>query len=243
MGLLERTHRKDPWARTRWSVVISLDQPDDPRWEASWAYLVDAYRHVMERYVARALARAGRRGAVSDEAADVVQDFLSDCIAKGWLSRARPDRGRFRAFVQTLLRRYTYSYLRHSGAKKRTPPDGTAVLPLLSEDAIEPCSPSDEQDLREFDEGWVRVAVDRALESLRAENARHATIVCDLIAGDGTESPDLPERIEARDEQMPVLRHRARKRFVALFESELQATVDDEDAFAEEWRALRPYLP
>ena len=65
----------------------------------------------------------------------------------------------------------------------------------------------------------------------------------DLIAGDGAESSELPERIGASSEQMPVLRHRARKRFRALFEVQLRATVDDEDAFIAEWRALQPYLP
>ena len=166
----------------------------------------------MERYAASVLARTRGR-ASAEEAAEVVQGFLAACLEKGWLERADPGRGSFRAFVRTLLRRYVYARLREGQARART----------LSLDAGDLAEPADDEqpDLDAFDRGFVEIAVERALARLLRERERYHAVVADLIATDGEGSSDLPGRLGVSDAQFPVLRHRARKRFARLFEDEL----------------------
>ena len=83
----------------------------------------------------------------------------------------------------------------------------------------------------------------RALAQLAVEHERYRVVLLDLINTDGQGSDDLAERVGLRHEQLAVLKHRARARFCKLFEAELADTVGDDEAFQQEWRAIRPYLP
>lgn len=244
MGILSSTPPpRDDWVGTRWSLVARLDGRDDPAWEMSWYSLVDAYRAPMERYARRVLSRRTGRPASMEEAADIVQEFLTTCVEKDWLSRADPLRGRFRAYLQVLLRRYVQRVVKHRNALRRSPGKGRRVDRLLDDEANVPAAPEDQADLDDFAKGWVQIAVNRALDRLAVEHERYRVVLLDLIHTDGQGSDDLAERVGLRQEQLAVLKHRARVRFSKLFESELADTVGDQEAFEQEWRAVRPYLP
>ena len=233
--------KRDIWAMTRWSVISRLDlEQDTTAREQSWTDLIEAYRAPMEIYVRRLLGRTRGRTPSADEVSDVVQAFLVECIEKDWLSRADPERGRFRAFIQTLLKRFVFHQMRHDMAQKRQPKD-KAVVSL--DVGFDPSGTDDAADLEAFDRGWVEVAVQRALDRLREERERYAVVIEDLIRTDGEGSPDLPERVGVRPVQLPVLKHRARERFSKLFEEELASTVNDPQDFEDEWRSLAPFLP
>ncbi len=244
MSILSRTPpRRDSWALTQWSILSKLDRREEPHWQASWTYLMETYRAPMERYVRRVLSRTRGRPASHEEAAEIVQDFLATCVEKEWLSRADPTRGRFRAYIQTLLKRYVYRVIKHANAQRRSPGPDRQVYSLLEDrDESGEAAVEDPSDLDAFNEGWVQVAVDRALKTLATEHERYQAVVADLIATDGEGSADLAQRMGLSRAQFPVLKHRARKRFCKLFEEELAKTVGDQDAFDEEWRALQPYL-
>lgn len=230
---------------THWRVVATLDRRDDPAWQESWQALVTAYTAPMQAYARSVLSRARGRAVGADEAAEMVQGFLASCVHKGWLSRADQDRGRFRAFLQALLKRYVLRVLRDASAQKRTPGPGRAVLPLHEAGvAGDPgLEVDDAEDRAAFDREWVEVALERARGRLRAHNTRYLQVIDDLVATDGAGSPGLAARLGLREQQLPVLRHRARERFAKMLVEELRATVADEQAFLEEWAALAPYLP
>ena len=227
------------WAVTRWSLVADLSQRGTPTWESSWTELVEGYRPAMERYVRRVLRRSGSNA----DPADVVQEFLAVCLEKDWLSRADPDRGRFRAYIQVLLKRYTYRVLKRDRAQRRNPPPGQVVQSLLPDEAEAPLSEEEQADLDDFSRSWVEIAVERAMDRLAAENPRYLLVIQDLIDTEGTGSPELAEKVGLRRQQLAVLRHRARKRFSALFATELAATVDDQECLEVEWKAIQPFLP
>jgi len=242
--VLDRTPpQASTWTQTRWSVIASLDRREDPTWQASWSYLVEAYRPVMVAYAQRILRRVRGNSAPPDEAEDLVQAFLLDCVEKGWLGQADARRGRFRTWVRTLLKRYTYKDLRHRGAKKRRPDPSRRTFELKEGDVVETVTPEERFEDRTFDEGWVKTAVDRSLQRLGEDHFRYQVVIADLLATDGAGSPDVSSLIQAKPHQMALLRFRARKRFREVFEEELRATVADEATFLEEWKALVPYLP
>ena len=235
--------RRDDWTETRWTVIATLAEREDPAWEASWTHLVDHYRPPMERYVRRLLIRLRRTRVSEEEVAEYVQGFLAECACKNSLATADAERGRFRAFIQTLLKRYLHRRHRHATARKRNPGPGRATLEIQDYDLVDETTPDDRAELAEFDRGWVKVAIDRALERLGEAHVRYQVIVEDLLATDGEGSPDLAERVETTPGHLSVIRYRARRRFRDLFAEELAATVGDPDAFQEEWRALAPYMP
>lgn len=237
--------RRDGWPPTLWGVVAALDRREHPDWQGNWRTLVDSYTAPMEAYVRRVLARWRGRGVDAGEAAEVVQDFLACCVEKGWLGQADPQKGQFRVYLQTLLRRHVGRLMRQAQARKRRPAEGRTLLPLGDESASRDAAMhvEDAEDRVTFDREWMAVVLQRARARLRAHNARYADMIDDLIATDGGSSPGLAERMQMKAAQLPVLRIRARTRFQEFVREELRATVSDPEAFVEEWRALAPYLP
>ena len=223
---------------TRRSLLPPPASSDDPRWAESWRYLFDVYRPAMERYVRSVLARSLGRAPEPGEPGDVVQDYFTHCLEKGWLSREAADVRCFRAFLQTQLRRFVYKHLDHKFAKKRNAP-GTS-----SHEALEGVKDlgADPADV-ELDRGWVQVAVDLSLEELRRGNRDYYEIIADLLRTAGEGSADLGERLGRSPQQVIHLRHRARKRFAALFHEHLRETVRDEEAFEDLCLRLEAFLP
>ena len=52
-----------------------------------------------------ACAYIRRRGHDEEEARDLTQEFFARLLEKNWLESAAPERGRFRAFLLTMLKR------------------------------------------------------------------------------------------------------------------------------------------
>ena len=95
----------------------------------------------------------------------------------------------------------------------------------------------------DLDVAFVQVTVDRALSELRAKNEEYAEVIADLLRTHGEGSPDLAERLGRDADDVAVLRHRARRRFAALFADELRATVRDDEAFGDLLQRLDAYVP
>jgi RNA polymerase sigma factor (sigma-70 family) len=217
---------------TRRTLLPPPGDRADPAWQASWDHLIRLYTPAMVRY-----ARGILSGGGPHEAEDVVQDYLSQALSKGWLARDGADIRCFRAYLQTQLRRHVYRYLEHRRAQKRSPAGAT------SHDALEGVAEGPDPADQELDRGWVQAAVDLALDDLRQGNADYHEVVLDLLRTDGEGSPDLAERMGRSETQLVHLRHRARKRFGVLFHERLRETVRDEEAFEALCKDLEPYLP
>ena len=237
MAIIE-TSRRLRSIVTRKSLLPKLADRDNSSWADSWQILFSLYTPAMVRYVSSVLSRALKRPADPEEAQDIVQDYFSMCIEKGWLSRDVESIRCFRAYLQTHLKRFVYKHLDRKFAQKRHP--GALASPDALEGVMgEGLDPS----TIELDEGWVAVAVEQALAELRGGNELYAEIIADLLRTDGEGSKDLGERLGQSNTQLTHLRHRARKRFGTLFHEHLRQTVLDDDAFEELCDRLERYLP
>lgn len=223
---------------TRKTLLPPPGDRTDPNWRASWEHLFARYEPAMRRYVRGVLTRAGGAPVDDDEAADVVRDYLAQSLEKGWLASEGEAIRSFRAYLQTQLRRFAYRHLERRRGATRSAGAGALELPLdgVVDDDADPAA-------QELDEGWVEVAVERTLATIRAKNADYHAVLEDLLATDGEGSADLGQRMGKRPEQLVHLRHRARRRFALLFHEELRATVRDDEAFEELCVRLDPYLP
>ena len=245
MGVLpERPARIGPWQETRWSLMGELDASAGERREMSWQYLVGAYERPIQGYLRRQMGRLRGRPCSVEDAADLTQQFLVICAEKAWLSRADPQKGPFRAFLQDALRKYAIGRNRWERAQKRNPGRDVRIHSMFEDEAAVAALSDEERDERDdFDRTWAEVAVERARKRLGESNERYLTVIDDLIRTHGEGSPDLAERVGLRRQQLYVLRSKARKRFAELFEQELFETAGDEAQFREEWALLRRYVP
>jgi DNA-directed RNA polymerase specialized sigma24 family protein len=235
--ILEPAHRLRSIPTRRSLLPPPATASDAPRWEASWRHLLEVYAPAMRRYVAALLASATRAPANPDDAADVVSEYLAACLAKGWLSREVGEVRCFRAFLQVQLRRFTWSWVRDRAALRRSP--GRPP----TEDGLDTAASPEGDPAEALDRGLVASAVERAVARLRAGNEVYGEIVADLLRTDGEGSADLAQRLARAPADLPLLRHRARRRFAVLFTEELRATVRDDESFDELLARLEPLLP
>jgi DNA-directed RNA polymerase specialized sigma24 family protein len=194
------------------------------------------YAPAMRRYVAAILSSAGGPRD-PDTAADVVQAYLATCLEKGWLQRDGDEIRCFRAYLQVQLRRFTLAWLRDQGAARRSPPNRPTDVGLETVAAVAADVGG------ALDAALVEAAVAQAHARLRRGNETYAEIVADLLRTHGEGSPDLAERIGHSRADLPVLRHRAKRRFAVLLASELRATVREDEAYEALLRCVEPYLP
>jgi RNA polymerase sigma-70 factor (ECF subfamily) len=150
---------------TQWSLVLAAGDSRSPDSREALAALCEAYW-----YPVYALIR--HLGHDVESARDSAQGFFTFLLEKQVLKVARPDRGRFRAFLKTSLRHY----LGHERQRARAQKRGGGQTPLsLDFDEAESrfrLEPSHEQTPEVlFEKRWARTLMTCALERLRQEPA------------------------------------------------------------------------
>jgi RNA polymerase sigma factor (sigma-70 family) len=139
---------------TQWSMVVAAH--DDPEVLNS---LLATYWGPIYTYIRRA-------GRSREDAADFTQEFIQHVmLERGLIERANPERGRFRTFIKSSLRRFLIDIHRHTAAKGRSP--GAPVLGGPSLDALEPSGTDDPSSA--FDRQWAATLLSVALERLEAD--------------------------------------------------------------------------
>ncbi len=211
----------------------------NPDWRPVWDLFVRTYEPAMVRYVDSCLRGIRGRPPATDEATDVVRDFLARAMGDGRLSAAGPGLRTFRAWISTLLRRHVLDHLDVEGAAKRG--GGARHVGVESLDG-EPSGSGDPADDSLHAE-IVRVAVARALARLHPQDETSAEIVEDLLRTEGEGSPDLAERLGIASDRLAARRHKARRAFGTLLIEELRGLSLDDDDFDDLCDRVEPYLP
>ena len=182
-----------------------------------------------------------------DAAAELTQDFFVWVIESGFLKKADPERGRFRAFLKVALRNYARDANRRATAARRG--GGRQFISLEAEDEDEkPFDAADPNALRPdelLDARWRRDLVQTALQELEKElaatgkSAMFATFRDYFLAA----SPDVDYRAVAQRNGITVTDvtnwlSRTKKRFREHLLAIVTDTVRDAAALEEELRWL-----
>jgi RNA polymerase sigma-70 factor (ECF subfamily) len=132
---------------------------------AAFADLARWYAGPIRKWICVAL------GGTRDSADDLAQDFFAWALESGFLRKADPARGRFRAFLKTALRNYAADQHRRFAAARRG--GGRADRPLgpphadsSGGDILDPSAPRPDEAL---DEAWRRTVISLALDGVRAD--------------------------------------------------------------------------
>lgn len=227
------------FATTRWTTVNAVRQ-------TSQSQAADALAELCEAYWPPLYAFLRRRGYGPEEAQDLTQGFFARLLETGSIRTADPARGRFRSFLLTALKRYVINEQERSAAARRG--GGHAHLSLDFDEAERAYArePSTEETPeRLFNRRWAAIALDRALQRLRAEYVElgDATLA-DALLPYLTDSGELPAyrvvaaRLEISEGAVKVAVHRMRRRYGGILRSEIAETVLGEEEVEAELREL-----
>jgi RNA polymerase sigma-70 factor (ECF subfamily) len=224
---------------THWSRVAVAGDPDAPEAQAALEGLCRDYWYPLYAFVRR-------RGLGVDDAADVVQGFLADLIARRNLAAADANRGRFRSFLLAACAHYLANQRDHDRAAKRG--GGRAPVPIDRIEAegrygFEPFHELTPERL--FARRWALDLLERALGRLEAEaagagqSALFARLRPALTAGEASGPyAAVAGDLGMTEGAVKMAALRLRRRYRDLLRAEIARTVADPADVDDEVRDL-----
>lgn len=208
------TPNQDPtesslWGRaTDWSLVERAAGRDGEgsRNEAWWE-LVQRYRHPIEVCLRARLP--------AHLVTDGVPGFFGYLFEHRLLAKADRERGRFRCYVQGVMRRWTYHFLRRERAPAQVDFDQGDEGRLADDPALD----------AEEDRAWASRVLARALAKLRDTRPHDTELLADaygLAERPTVGRVQLAEQLDVRVGTLNVRLHEARRRLRACIEDELR---------------------
>jgi RNA polymerase sigma factor (sigma-70 family) len=222
---------------THWSLVVAAGECAGPETRAALAQLCEAYW-----YPIYALIR--RRGHTPEESCDLTQDYFIRLLEKPVIAAADQSKGRFRAFLSTDCKHFIIDHHRRQRVRAR-------VLKPVSIDAddaetryrFEPAD--DATPDRLFDRAWATTLLDRVLCLLAQEYAGTGRAdVFDrlkVVLSHGkaaAPAAQLASQLGTTEGAVHTAIHRLKKRYRAILQREIAATLDDPSAVDDEIRWL-----
>lgn len=220
---------------TRWSLVLrARGEPADAR---------RALESLCRTYRPPVLAFVRSRGYPADAAEDLTQAFFTRFLEREWHSAADPERGRFRSFLLTALKRFLIDAGAEAAALKR---GGGLRFESLAGDEPAAADAEEHTPEREFERAWARAVLDAAFRRLRAEADAAGKLAWFEVLGEFlVEPPDEADYARAaaalhmRRNTLAVAVHRLRHRLRDLVRDELSETTTDRQSMQAELTALR----
>lgn len=228
---------------TRWSVVLGAAGKDGKRATSELETLCRTYWSPIYAYVRR-------KGHGRHDAQDLTQAFFARVLAGGFLENADREKGRFRTYLLTSLKRFLVTEWEHSRAQKRG--EGKAAVPIdtdLAERMFSADGGGSVAPDQHYEKRCAIALLDAAFEELRREfveagkSAKFEQLKPWLSADRG----DIPYReiADSMGEDAATVRvtvHRFRKRYRELFRQQVLQTLASPEDLDDEMRFLRRAL-
>jgi RNA polymerase sigma-70 factor (ECF subfamily) len=222
---------------TRWSLVLrARDAAPDTR---------VALEALCRTYRTPVLAYIRGRGYRPEDAEDLAQAFFTDFLEQAWHAAADPDRGRFRTFLLTVLKRFLIDSSIKAHAVKR---GGELRFESIDSDDAEAAAGDDAPE-RAFERAWAVAILHAAIGRLQEEaRAAGKTELFSALREFLVEAPDeqdyarAAERLGLRRNTLAVAVHRLRQRLRELVQAELAETAANPDDFEREMTDLHAAL-
>lgn len=222
---------------TRLTIIEGLSSDDTATRSRALDLVARAYRAPIVAVLRR------RWSLATEDAEDLAHDFFAQALAKEWLQRYDPGRGRFRAFLRSCLMAYASTAHEAAGREKR---GGRAVHLSLDDATAAPSSDPAVEAL--FEREWARSVLTLSLDALRQEceregrNTTYAVFHAREVEGAEAESPPSYDALAVRfgvpATQVTNYLNWARRRFRAHVLETVRALTASEGEYREEVRAL-----
>jgi RNA polymerase sigma factor (sigma-70 family) len=227
---------------TRWSV-ISRATTRSPEGRAALETLCQAYWFPVYAF-------ARKQGCSPTDAEDVTQDFFAEIVQSEFLQRADPERGRFRGYLLTAVRRRIINARESERAQKRG--GGSTIIsidePLAEKLFLEIDDPGLDPS-QTYERGWALTVLQRARQRLRDEQTKMGRLsefellepYLSAPPGEG-EYASLASTLKMARNNVAVAVHRLGKSYRKLVHDEIADTVDDPAEVGDELNYLLKVL-
>lgn len=224
----EADDRQPLFLTTRWSVVLEARDQASPGSARALESLCCAYWYPLYVYVRR-------QGHDAHDAQDLTQAFFARLLEKNYLLAVDRDKGRFRAFLITAMKRFLLNEWDKTSAQKRG--GGTPTLSLDAETAehrylLEPVAPENADFA--YERRWALTLLEQAMAKLRADyeeserGSEFEELKVHLVADRGEVSyAEIAAALQTSEGAARVALHRLRKRFRQLLREEIADTVSN----------------
>ncbi len=201
--------------------------------------LCAAYWHPLYAYVRRRVSDV-------NEAQDLTQEFFAELLEKNYVGSARPERGRFRAFLLTALKHFLSKQWDKAKARKRGGGRAPIRLDFASGDSgcsVEPAVGLTPEEA--YNRQWAAILLDQVMGRLETECAdagklAHFKQLKGFIIGqhEGATYADAGHTLGKTEAAVKMAVHRMRRRYRRLLREEVSQTVADPSDIDDEIRDL-----
>ncbi len=227
--------RGDSFPATHWSLIIKAGTPESPLARAALEELCSIYWYPLYAFIRR-------KGNAPDRALDLIQDFFARLLEKDILTSVDQRKGRFRAFLQVACKNFLIDTWRQ---KRDLSATAISIDARTAEGryVIEPADNMTPERL--FDRAWAFTLLDRVLALLAAEYAEPESVELFnqlkvfLTEDKGAlRAAELAARLGTSVGAVHSATHRLRKRYRAILQEQIAATLADPSELKDEIRSL-----
>ncbi len=232
-------HSPRSFSTTRWSLVVAAGRRNSPDADVALETLCGAYWFPLYAYVRS-------RGHNAYDARDLTQEFFTRLLEKDFLQSADPQRGRFRSFLLTVLKRFLSKEhdkaqtLKRGGNRRKLSIDFDSGEQRIR---IEPATTATPESI--FERQWALTLLQRVLASLSSEyrNSGRGELFdrCRVyLTGSTGASPyaETAESLGMTEGALKVAVHRMRNQYREQLKEEVGQTVASKTEVEDEIRSL-----
>ena len=230
------------FSTTHWSLIIRAATPS-PEGRAALEALCGAYWFPVYAF-------ARKQGCSAADAEDVTQDFFAEIVQSEFLQRADPERGRFRSYLLTAVKRRIVNAHDRATAQKR---GGGARLvsidePVAEKQFLEIDDPGLDPS-QTYERGWALTVLQRARHRLREQQEAQGRLpefellepFLSVPPAEG-EYAALATTLKIARNNVAVSVHRLGKCYRNLVRDEIADTVEDPAEVGDELNHLLKVL-
>ena len=223
---------------TRWTQVLAASENSNEGRQA----LSD----LCAVYYGPVVAFLRRHYHAEDEARDLAHEFFASVLATQSLSRADPNRGRFRSYILGALKHFLANRRARSLAEKRGGSAPHLLLDNTEDSGPEPALPqvATENPDKAYDREWALRVLESALEKLKSEcseagrQSEFARLKPWLTGENVRGAKEAAAELGFSDATFRVTTYRLRRRFRQIVRSEVARTVNDPSDVSAEMQVL-----
>ena len=216
------------FSTTHWSVVLAAGEGSSEDADAALERLCEWYWYPLYSYARRTMGSP-------HAAADATQGFFLHLLRSSLVSKADPERGRFRTFLLEAFRRFLISEHRSATAVKRGAGERVLSLDETVAEARFLLEPKDERSPdRLFERSWALTLLENAFGLLRKEyevaGRAHVLDRLEKLISKQEGAEDyrtIASELRMTESAVKVAVHRARKRFREILRGLVAGTVAD----------------
>lgn len=224
----QKRNKADQFATTHWSLVLAAGIRENVQSNRALEKLCRAYWPPLYAYVRRRVTDV-------HEAQDLTQAFFERLLEKHYLSKADPERGRFRAFLITAFKHFLSKEWDQAKAQKRGGGRTRFSLDFVSQDSSWSELADQLTAERAYERQWAITLLNRVMNRLQREMERSGKSqqfqsLKEYIGGSGDSSyATLAAQLGLSEPAARMAASRMRGRYRDLLREEIAQTVTSEE--------------